>query len=467
MKGHDAELDWIIGPDIVSNPPWARSLYANKTWGLFLFKWFLPAACMGLSMFVMFWWLHVATTYYIYMEERNTHLHFENAHFDMDHLVNVNNSQYAYPFLSPGLYPTNVSYGSLEDPLEGELGWTSVDMGMLDTISAGLPALWFVSTLLTDDLQHWTKMLICNSFLAVLKGFFGWATIVPDSIGWGSCKKRLGAENLEKMKRDIANPGEGFFSVFWSVLVFEVKNVFGVLTGKPMIRFCADMMFSGHTYFTTLYALGLVELTRRHTKELSPHWQWFFLILVYIVCISEQVIEIVLVLRNRFHYTMDVAMALLLSLLFFTNATIGVVARKWYFWGRTFKHDREDDAIKRQRTQALHDMPEGVKQWIDQNQVVWIRKEAAIDREKELPPDVKEWFDAENITWMSVGTSGETWTPICCVPFCCLFGRYHILEHEIFSESQAENLREQDGEELGSDDEERQLTTDISGSEEE
>merc|ERR1740115_716470 len=102
-------------------------------------------------------------------------------------------------------------------------------------------------------------------------------------------------------------------------------------------------MFSGHTYFTTLYALGLVELTRRHTQNLSPQWQWFFLILVYIVCIAEQMIEIVLVLRNRFHYTMDVAMALLLSLLFFTNGTIGVVARKWYFWKRTFKHDQEDD----------------------------------------------------------------------------------------------------------------------------
>merc|ERR1740130_585259 len=100
-------------------------------------------------------------------------------------------------------------------------------------------------------------------------------------------------------------------------------------------------------------------------------------------------------------------MALLLSLLFFTNGTIGVVARKGYFWKRTFKHDQEDDDLKRTRTQTIAKMPDNVKQWIDQNQVVWMRHEAVTDRREELPLEVKEWFDAENITWMSVGTSGE------------------------------------------------------------
>merc|ERR1719498_45767 len=106
---------------------------------------------------------------------------------------------YSKPYLSAGLTPTDVSFGSLQDPIEGKLGWTQVDMHLVDMTAAVCPMLWFTLTLLTDDLMMWTKCLVSASFLFVLKGALAFMTVIPDSIGWQNCKDRLTAEGMASM----------------------------------------------------------------------------------------------------------------------------------------------------------------------------------------------------------------------------------------------------------------------------
>merc|ERR1719261_1209281 len=54
--------------------------------------------------------------------------------------------------------------------------------------------------------------------------------------------------------------------------------------------------------------------------------------LALVVLLGEQLMEIVLVIENRFHYTMDVAMALVLTLLFFTSGPVNIAAKRWENW---------------------------------------------------------------------------------------------------------------------------------------
>lgn len=382
--------------------------------GLWAVKWCGPAFCFCVSTFTCMWFLHVGTFYYVHLMER------QESVYKVLPPNSPNMTKFKYPFLSPGLDPAvagTVSFGSLEDPPEAALGWTPVDMHVLDMVSATLPATWFVTTILTDDLQHWTKMIICNCFLAVLKGLFSFMTVVPDSMGWHHCKARLAkSDGIKRMKEDIANPEEGFLAVFWSTLTFEIKNLFGKFTGQPNVRFCADMMFSGHTYFTTLYALGLSELVRKHTAWMPDktffNKRFWIVSVVYMLCVIEQVVEISLVLQNRFHYTMDVVMAIILTFLFFTNGSVGIAAKSWTYWNGDPTHLASRDAK----------MPESAKN---------VAKELNSSEEGK---QILKWVSKNKEDWILMPTAyfrdhGDTWTPPCCFPFCCFWGPRHMFDH--------------------------------------
>jgi hypothetical protein len=374
------------------------------------------------------WFLHVATTYYVYLEVRGEHLYTVNQ--TALHEFDLNGHGLNGHFLSPGIFPNQTSYGSLQDTLEAAIGWKEINMKSLDKISATLPAIWFIGVLLTDDLQHWTKLIICNCFLAVLKGLFAFITIVPDSIGWGSCNNRLGPEGMQKIQSDIAHPSQGFFAVFFSTFVFEVKNVLGTFKGEKTTRFCADMLFSGHTYFTTLYALGLVELARQHVQHVRRPWVRMLVITVmYVVCITEQTVEIVLVLWNRFHYTLDVVLAIILTLLFFTNGSIAIVARNWYLF-----HRKDVDKAAYLKKMNATPMPKSVRDWVKENQLLWMPHWK--DREFRIPikgrsvedkEEIEKWLDLNDVGVVQMPSAGETWTPLCCIPFCTLWGRYYLV----------------------------------------
>ena len=89
------------------------------------------------------------------------------------------------------------------------------------------------------------------------------------------------------------------------------------------------MMWSGHTYFVTIFAFGLHECVRRGMRA-SPAWKRVSVeTFVTVAAVLQQSIEIYYVLKSRFHYTSDVVMAIFVTYLLYTNSVIAVVASKW------------------------------------------------------------------------------------------------------------------------------------------
>lgn len=310
-------------------------------------KWLAPFSAAALASFLSMWLLHISTYYYVH----------SMLQFEMHYKVQVTSTPDAV-VLSDGVNTSDISFGSLADPLEEELGYKKINIGALDAIAALFPAVFFLLAFLMDELGLFTKVMLSHSFLALGKGLFAVMTVVPDSAGWHVCKERLGGTGIAWMS-DIHTMLE--------ILYMEAFGVDG-----HRLRYCADMMWSGHTYVTTLYGLGVYELVR----VLSLNWprdaRRRMLVIVGLIAVGEQVVEVYCVLLNRFHYTMDVAMAIMLTFLFYTNGSIAVAEKWWVSWG--------------------------------------VAKNADFDVEDPL----------------SLDSHGDVLVPPCCVPFCCLTGGQHI-----------------------------------------
>lgn len=370
----------------------SSTISISNAYALCFCKWGMPAFILGLCSFTSVWWLRAGTFYYMHTMER-----MENVYILNTSAVAI----YGKPYLSAGLRPTDVSYGSLQDPVEGKLGWSNIPMALVDYSAAALPAMWFVLTILTDDLMMWTKCTSCAAYLFVLKGALGFMTIVPDSIGWDACKKRLKATGVARMKNEIVDPEKGVLSVLLSSLQFELRH-------PGQTRFCADMMFSGHTFTTTLFALSMIELLRKHTRTFRRAVRESIIAFTYVFVITEQIIEIALVVMNRFHYLTDIVVAIVLTFLFFTNGSVSIAAKHWKFWEGNFQHLFRPASVHPQQEDRMESLPMELRAWIQDHPEYTI-----------LPTDHCE-------------VAGDTWTPICCIPFCCFWGRYHVINDEVY-----------------------------------
>lgn len=216
--------------------------------------------------------------------------------------------------LTVGEHPSDISYGSLQDPVTGRLGpFQDVSLSKLDMLAALFPFLFVVLAVSQDFTLAWTRVMLCFSVLAIGKGLFGWITVEPDSKGWTGCRERLA-------------PGK--YPVEWYA---EQRSLWELLMMDPTSRLCADMMYSGHTYFVAIFALGLHENVRKAFR-LHPWWvRLGFESLVTLAWIIQQGFEVYFVLKSRFHYTADVVMAIFLTYILYTNGMIACVAR-WWIW---------------------------------------------------------------------------------------------------------------------------------------
>merc|ERR1712050_687923 len=86
------------------------------------------------------------------------------------------------------------------------------------------------------------------------------------------------------------------------------------LHGKHL-RYCADMIYSGHTYFIALFALGAYDAFRSFSHGFSMPCRQRSRIIVGIMLLTVVSSDVVLILLNRFHYTLDVVLALLFVVL--------------------------------------------------------------------------------------------------------------------------------------------------------
>eukprot|EP00435_Cladocopium_sp_Y103_P035995 s2058_g9.t1 len=239
-----------------------------------------------------------------------------------------------FGFQSVMLHMTTVKYVLMRQktPLHDDLGHElfegkPVAKEVLDALSVAPPLLVIVSILLLRDVRLWAKVFFSNSILFVLKGLFDWMTVLPDSIGFASCVKRLNGnggtdEPLKYLEHMGHLSGTEYFS---ALLQLELHGV-----GKVRhVRYCADMLMSGHTFVTVLYMLALADLVRRITILMSPIPRLIWRLSMGIfaaLCVGA---DLYLIVKTRFHYTVDIVMAIVITLLIYTNAGMAVLAQ-WY-----------------------------------------------------------------------------------------------------------------------------------------
>merc|ERR1739848_55379 len=150
--------------------------------------------------------------------------------------------------------------------------------------------------------------------MALTKGVFDLVTVLPDSSGWENCKARLGADGVEAFKTTF-NFNDHFVSALLNMLVVEI---FGWKGGR--LRYCADMMVSGHTYFAALFSLSTYKMIRYSTKEKARRWIRYVIAAILLACLFT---EVLLVAMSKFHYTVDMLAPLVLVILLWDSIRVG------------------------------------------------------------------------------------------------------------------------------------------------
>lgn len=216
------------------------------------------------------------------------------------------------------------------------LGHQKIEMTVLDAISGSAFLMVFVGTLLLRDLRLWVRLFFSNAILFVLKGVFDWMTVFPDSIGWEACKKRLSGKNgnldvLAFMTKLGQLEGMDYFRTLMDLEINGVvgKNLDGEEVKTWPVRYCADMLLSGHTFVLVLYMLAFADLTRRVTIMMSPVPRAVCRILIGLFCVACVGADLFLIVGKHFHYTVDVVMAIIMTFLVYTNVGMTAVVQ-WY-----------------------------------------------------------------------------------------------------------------------------------------
>lgn len=329
LGGHDEFVNMLTAPmkkfdEFVSNLRWKYPLAHVGV------KWALPLCMTGLGQFFMQVCLHCATYFYIINMDTLVH-EVKTTQGDNGNYLND---------LSMGWSITNGTkpFGSLEDPVARLVPYLDVNINVLDLVAGALMMVFVVMCFFQNDKKLWTKVFVCHALLAVCKGIIDVTTIEPDSSGWENCQKRLGGQPVVDMFKKKFNPfTDGYFYFFMKVALFEMFG-FHMDRITSGVRYCSDMMLSGHTFVTCLYALGTCELLQRIRQNpprngcvkdfIEKFGQVLYIVfVVFIIC--EQLLEISLVLSDRFHYTADVVVAIMATLALYTNGPLAIYAEWW------------------------------------------------------------------------------------------------------------------------------------------
>jgi len=225
--------------------------------------------------------------------------------------------------------------GILYDSFHEAVGYAHVDMKMLDKITLLPVFFWMVGTLYLRDLRLWSKVFCCAAIMHVWKGVFTWVTVVNDSSGWDNCKDRLG-DTIKWHESLIGKP-------WGEVLGSSMALVFTGFGGVWPVRFCADMIPSGHTFTAFLFSLGMMDMTRRLWFLVPKCTGAAIMGIAWSIAGVLFFAEFYFVILNHFHYAVDMMLAVLLVLLFYTNAGIALFV-DWYVELFKKKEDRTNSA---------------------------------------------------------------------------------------------------------------------------
>jgi len=287
---------------------------------------FLPGFTFAASFFFQNVCLHIATYYYVmWMHRLESDLKAE-----------------PHPDVTAEDLSARIETGALHDAVHDYLGREDINMQTLDMMSACLPAIWLVLVFKFKDWRLWTKCCICGSLLAIGKGVLAVMTVVPDSTGWEGCKARLRAvDGTEGYKYFLQGGGpDGSINFEVSILhsISDILHleIFGILEGEGNrhLRYCADMIYSGHTYFATLFAVGIYDFVHTWTREHFPPpgfmKQRFAVRFLIGACLAGYVcMDVYCILLNRFHYSIDCVLAIWMVMLMYTNSAITMATDFW------------------------------------------------------------------------------------------------------------------------------------------
>jgi len=195
-------------------------------------------------------------------------------------------------------------------------------MQTLDMLSAASMLFFVVGALWLRDLRLWVKVLTCAALLFFSKGAIDYMTQLPDSIGWNHCEARLKHEGVDFFT-SLRGLSDGV--VFQKMLRMELGGLSAATGGVIWpVRYCSDMLLSGHTFAMFLSLLGSCDLARRMTMLASPTASTVAVCFIMTMTLLCQGADLYLIVINHFHYTVDVALSLVLTLLLYTNAGIAI-----------------------------------------------------------------------------------------------------------------------------------------------
>ena len=205
-----------------------------------------------------------------------------------------------------------IEEGTLYDPLARLIKVDSnsdIPLWLIDLSGIVPLVMWLTSYVVTfflgdSQVSMWTKTLFIGGLMALLKGVCDVITIVPDSGGWQNCQERMGESGMLAMRKELSFSGGDFFGSFGRLLAMELK---GSGDGGRM-RYCADMLISGHTYFAVLFSLSTYKMLRYETEKHNKRWLRKAIGFVCCACVFA---EFYVVLQSRFHYSIDMVLSIL------------------------------------------------------------------------------------------------------------------------------------------------------------
>lgn len=257
----------------------------------------------------------------------------------------------------------------------------------VDLLTSLVSVLWLGWVVRTHDLRLWTKTLLSAATLAALKGLLAWATVLPDPAGWQGCQERLGPDGLSYYRRVAAN-GPGAWQMFQDVLLLELRG-FWMMGRASRQHICADTVYSAPTCFCVLLSASLYDAVRAPTassasgeEEATSTRRNTAAALTGTLLVLVVFVELELMVSRPHHYTLDVVLALALTLLVYGNPAVAVAADRWA---------------------AQSDVTAGAEDGCDSACM-------------------------QNSTSETLRDVGHIGVLPCCIPFCALSGQYYLRE---------------------------------------
>lgn len=212
------------------------------------------------------------------------------------------------------------------------LGHSTISTLSLDILAIapmfGLCALLTV----TRDLHVWVRVCLTLGLLYLLKGILDYATDLPDSGGWNDCVARLNAQSSEVTQYFIHLNNLNGTDFTQQFLQMEFLGVPTKTGNRVQARFCADMILSGHTFTFIVILLGILELLQKYVGLFAPQCESCIISIANLVAGLAITIEAGLIVLSRFHYTVDVLIAVPMAFLLYTNHSLSILASWFICW---------------------------------------------------------------------------------------------------------------------------------------